>query len=167
MAVNQSTKHAEECVWDYPRPPALEKLPYRLQVIFNGETIADTTRGYRVLETSHPPTYYFPREDIKMEYLKQSEKRQTWCEFKGMCTYYHVNVNGKEQKNAAWAYIGPVEKYKPMDGYISFYCSKMDECYVDGERATPQQSEFYGGWVTSWINGGKKGFKGPLGTEGW
>jgi uncharacterized protein (DUF427 family) len=47
-----------ENVWDYPRPPRLEKTDRRLRVLLDGVTVADTTRGYRVLETSHPPTYY-------------------------------------------------------------------------------------------------------------
>ena len=45
----------QESVWDYPRPPRLERCPARLRVLFAGATIADTTEGYRVLESSHPP----------------------------------------------------------------------------------------------------------------
>lgn len=45
----------QESVWDYPRPPRLEPVPEKIKIVFNGKTIADTTSGYRVLETSHPP----------------------------------------------------------------------------------------------------------------
>ena len=58
----------QESVWDYPRPPRLEETDRHIQIVFNGVTIADTRRAKRVLETSHPPTYYIPPEDIKTEY---------------------------------------------------------------------------------------------------
>lgn len=45
----------QESVWDYPRPPRLEPVAERIRVDFNSKTLADTTRAYRVLETSHPP----------------------------------------------------------------------------------------------------------------
>ncbi len=49
---------------DYPRPPRIEPVPQRLRVIFAGRVVAETTRGLRVLETHHPPTYYFPPDDV-------------------------------------------------------------------------------------------------------
>lgn len=78
-----------ESVWDYPRPPLIQSVPQRLRVIFNGVEIADTTSGWRICETSHPPTYYIPPKDIKMEYLK-ANSRQTYCEWKGDCSYWDV-----------------------------------------------------------------------------
>ncbi len=63
----QTTLPGQESVWDYPRPPRLEPTNRRIQVVFNGETIADTRRAFRVLETSHPPVYYIPLDDIRME----------------------------------------------------------------------------------------------------
>ena len=52
----------QESVWDFPRPPRLEQFGKEITVELGGETIASTTRGWRVLETSHPPTYYLPQE---------------------------------------------------------------------------------------------------------
>ena len=69
----------QESVWDYPRPPRLEPVTKRLRVLFGGQTIADTTAGYRVLETSHPPVYYLPMEDIRREFL-QRESGCSQCE---------------------------------------------------------------------------------------
>ena len=48
-------------MWDYPRPPALEETHELVEVELGGMVIARSTRGWRVLETSHPPTYYLPR----------------------------------------------------------------------------------------------------------
>jgi uncharacterized protein (DUF427 family) len=47
----------QESAWEYPRPPRLERSSAHLVVVLGGVTIADTTRAYRVLETSHPPNY--------------------------------------------------------------------------------------------------------------
>ena len=65
-------KPGQESVWDYPRPPRLEPLNKRLRVVFAGVTLAETSRGKRVLETSHPPVYYFPPDDIRMEHMRDA-----------------------------------------------------------------------------------------------
>src|SRR5690349_25060375 len=79
----------QESVWDYPRPPALEDSSRLIEVRFNGVTIARTQRAKRVLETSHPPVYYIPPEDVRREYL-QENPLATWCEWKGLARYYDV-----------------------------------------------------------------------------
>ncbi len=152
-----------ESVWDYPRPPRLEQTEKRLQVDFNGVRIVDSIRAYRVLETSHPPVYYIPEQDIRMEHLLPVS-RSSWCEFKGMARYYDVEVEGKSARLAAWAYPEPTAGFEPMAGYISFYAGKMEACFVDGERVQPQEGDFYGGWITSDLRGP---FKGGPGTLGW
>lgn len=153
----------QESVWDYPRPPRVEKTPKRIRIVFNGETIVDSTNAYRVLETSHPPAYYIPQEDIKMDYFTPT-KRRTLCEFKGAASYYTIEVNGKVAENAAWTYNNPNPNFSVIKGYLSFYPSPMDACYVNDEKAVPQQGDFYGSWITSDIVGP---FKGGPGTRGW
>ncbi|PJF28279.1 MAG: hypothetical protein CUN52_13370, partial [Phototrophicales bacterium] len=81
----------QESVWDYPRPPRVEPTSKRVRVIFNGVLLADTTRAMRVLETSHPPTYYIPQADIQMRYLTKTSRR-TVCEFKGVASYWRVAI---------------------------------------------------------------------------
>ena len=72
----------QESVWDYPRPPKLEEFRKPIQIIFNEVEIVNTTRAFRVLETSHPPVYYLPPDDIRMEHLEKGTG-QSWCEWKG------------------------------------------------------------------------------------
>lgn len=153
----------QESVWDYPRPPRLEASTKRIQVIFNGATLADSTNAYRVLETSHPPVYYIPPADIKMEYLTPS-RQQTFCEWKGVAQYYTLVVGDKQAANAAWYYPNPTGNFTAIQEYVAFYPSLMDACYVDGERVQAQEGDFYGGWVTRDIVGP---FKGGAGTWGW
>lgn len=153
----------EESVWDYPRPPRLERSAKHIEVIFNGVTIADTHRALRVLETSHPPVYYIPPDDVRMELFTRTE-RSTFCEWKGGATYYTISVDGKSAPDAAWAYLNPLAAMREIAGYIAVYPSQMDACLVDGERARPQAGVFYGGWITPDIKGP---FKGEVGTHGW
>ena len=93
----------QESVWDYPRPPRLENCTRRVRVIVGGVTIADSTRSRRVLETSHPPVYYIPPEDVDVECFVDSPDR-SWCEWKGEARYYSVVVPGKAIDKAAWYY---------------------------------------------------------------
>jgi uncharacterized protein (DUF427 family) len=156
-------KEGQESVWDYPRPPKVEATQKRIRIVFNHVTIADTTRALRVLETSHPPSYYIPQEDINMEVFT-AIPRKTFCEFKGTASYWTIDVNGKEAVSAAWSYASPSKGYEAIKDHLAFYPSKMDACYVDEEKVAPQAGDFYGGWITSDIVGP---FKGERGTHGW
>lgn len=70
-----------ESVWDYPRPPRLERTDARVTVHHDGVLVADSTRCWRVLETSHPPVYYVPRTDIADGLLRPAAHR-SFCEYK-------------------------------------------------------------------------------------
>ncbi|MGL5875740.1 MAG: DUF427 domain-containing protein [Xenococcaceae cyanobacterium] len=153
----------QESVWDYPRPPRLELVSKRIKIIFNEVAIADTQNAYRVLETSHPPVYYLPPEDIKMEYLQLADG-QSFCEWKGLAGYYNVMVGDKQVLKAAWFYPQPTPDFAAIKDYLAFYPGAMDACYINDEKVTPQPGNFYGGWITSDIVGP---FKGEPGSWGW
>ncbi len=153
----------QESAWEYPRPPRLEAVTRRLVVVLGGETIAETTDGVRVLETSHPPNYYFPPSDVAPGTLEPSAGR-SFCEFKGRAHYFTVRGGDRVEKDAAWGYDRPSDAFAPLAGYVAFYPGRMDACFVDGERVTPQEGGFYGGWITSLVVGP---FKGGPGSRGW
>jgi uncharacterized protein (DUF427 family) len=146
----------QESVWDYPRPPRVEQTGKHIEIYFNGVKIADTTRAVRILETSHPPAYYIPPEDIIMEYLTPTS-RLTFCEWKGQASYYTITVGDKTAPNAAWYYPKPTGGYDALRNYVAFYPGRMEACYVDGEKVRAQPGDFYGGWITSDIVGPFKG----------
>jgi len=156
-------KPGQESVWDYPRPPRLEPVAKRLRVVFGGVTIADTERGHRVLETSHPPVYYFPPDDIRMEHLT-GVGGGSFCEWKGPAAYYDIEVEGRRANRMAWCYPRPTPGFVDIAGHVAFYCHPMDACFVGDEQARPQPGNFYGGWVTDDVVGP---FKGDPGTAGW
>lgn len=153
----------QESVWDYPRPPRLEPLHGHVRILFAGEVLADTRGALRLLETSHPPTYYLPPGDVNASLLVASA-RTSFCEWKGSARYVSVRAGGREAQDAGWYYPEPSPGYEALAGYLAFYAGPMDACLVNGERATPQPGGFYGGWVTARVVGP---FKGAAGTGGW
>lgn len=157
-------KNEPESVWDYPRPPALEETARHLRIVSSGIVLADTTRALRILETSHPPVYYIAPADIAMQYLRPSPRRNSFCEWKGLASYWNIVIEDAITHDAAWSYPNPVKKYAALRDHIAFYANHVDECRVDGERVQPQPGDFYGGWITSHVRGP---FKGAPGTMGW
>jgi uncharacterized protein (DUF427 family) len=152
-----------ESVWDYPIPPRVEAFNGHLKLVFNGVTIASTRMAKRVIETGHPPVYYFPIQDVRRNLLVEAPGH-TWCEWKGDARYYSVKVGERQAWKAAWYYPDPRPPYQGLKGYVAFYAGPMDFCLVNGEEASPQPGGFYGGWITRNIAGP---FRGESETQGW
>ena len=157
------TAPGDESVWDYPRPPRLERVVERLQVVLGGAVIAETTAGYRVLETAHPPTYYLPPCDVTAGVLS-GPRHGGICEWKGQAVLFDVHGGDRLAPSAAWSYPEPTPGFDAIAGYVAFYALPMDSCFVGAARVTPQPGTFYGGWITPGIVGP---FKGSPGTMGW
>lgn len=153
----------QESVWDYPRPPVVQLVARRIRVEFDDEVIADTQRALRVIETSSPPVYYVPPQDVRREFLAPAAKT-TFCEWKGVARYWTVRVHQREAVDAAWSYPQPDEGYAAIRDFFAFFAGRVDACFVGDERVMPQPGDYYGGWVTAEIVGP---FKGDPGTEGW
>ncbi len=153
----------QESVWDYPRPPRLERTDQRIEIVLGGVTVAITTEAYRVLETSHPPTYYLPADAFLPGSLRAAAG-SSFCEWKGAATYFDVVGGTKVAPRAAWTYPEPTPPFAALADHVAVYPAPMDRCTVDGEVVEPQPGGFYGGWVTSRVVGP---FKGGPGTHGW
>ena len=156
-------KDGQESVWAYPRPPRLEPTSRHIRVVFNNIEIANTCSAYRTLETSHPPTYYIPPNDIKMEHIDR-DSGGSLCEWKGQATYYTITVDSQKAVRVAWAYHNPQHEFAPLKDYLAFYASAMQACFIDDELVVPQPGHFYGGWITSDVVGP---FKGEPGSWHW
>jgi uncharacterized protein (DUF427 family) len=152
----------QESVWDYPRPPALVPDERRVIVRLGEIVIADTTSAFRVLETSHPPTFYLPRADVDMRHLEATSGGSR-CEWKGEARYFDVVVGERRVRGAAWSYEAPFAELEPIAGHLGFYPLHL-ECTVDGVHVEPQPGGFYAGWITPDVVGP---FKGELGSSGW
>ncbi|MEO1330713.1 MAG: DUF427 domain-containing protein [Pseudomonadota bacterium] len=153
----------QESVWDYPRPAIAEPTAKRIEILFGGRALVDSRRAVRVLETSHPPSYYAPLEDAD-ESLLVPHPQRSLCEWKGQARYFSVRVGDRVAEAAAWTYPAPTPAFGILRDHLAVYPGRMDECRVDGERVEPQPGGFYGGWITRDVVGP---FKGGPGTAGW
>jgi uncharacterized protein (DUF427 family) len=153
----------QESVWDYPRPPRVEPSHEHVEVVLGGQVVARSDTSWRVLETSHPPTYYLPRTAFAPGVLREAEGA-TWCEWKGEASYFDLVAGGAVAGSAAWTYVEPGEGFEAIAGAVAVTPLLVEQCTVDGEVVDPQPGGFYGGWITSRVVGP---FKGGPGTQGW
>ena len=150
-------------MWDYPRPPRVERSGRLVVVELGGVEVCRTTSALRVLETSHPPVWYLPCRDWAPGALQEAAGT-SYCEFKGIAHYLDVVGGERRADRAAWTYPEPVDAFGELVGTAAVYPGRMDACTVDGEPVRPQEGGFYGGWVTDDVVGP---FKGAPGTLGW
>lgn len=158
----------QESVWDYPRPPACVPSTESIEITLGGLVIASTTRSWRVLETSHPPTYYLPRESFGPGVLRPADG-SSFCEWKGEAAYYDLVAQQQDAApvvaaRAAWTYPLPTPGFSALQGMVAVMPAAVDRITVDDEVVQPQEGGFYGGWITSKVVGP---FKGIPGSWGW
>ncbi|MFT7304861.1 MAG: hypothetical protein ACI9P7_000119 [Candidatus Azotimanducaceae bacterium] len=152
-----ATTPEQESVWDFPRPPILEIVENKLSAQINGQIVAETQRGCRVLETAGAPTYYFPPEDVLVPITTSGSR--SICEWKGVAS--SLSVQGVP--DAAWRYEEMFPEFESIYMWVAFYPQRVD-CFVGLERVKPQPGGYYGGWVTNGLAGP---IKGEAGSSGW
>jgi len=86
-----------------------------MKAIWNGQVLAES-EDTLVVENNH----YFPAESINNEFFKASDT-QTNCPWKGVASYYTVEVNGESNKDAAWFYPSASDLAKNIEGYVAFW----------------------------------------------
>ena len=153
----------QESVWDYPRPARAERIACHLRIVHRGAVVAETRHGVRTLETSHPPSYYFPPGDVTPGLLRRSH-HGSFCEWKGQAVYFDVTLAGETLADVGWSYAAPTAPFAILRDHVAFYAAPFDSCSVDGETVVPQPGGFYGGWITSRVAGP---FKGVPGSRFW
>jgi uncharacterized protein (DUF427 family) len=153
----------QESVWDYPRPPRVEPTDVLVEIRLGGRVVARTTAALRVLETSHPPTYYLPASAFGEGVLRPAPG-SSYCEWKGDASYLDVVTPARTASRAGWTYPRPSPGFEALVDHVAVMPGAMDACTVDGELVVPQEGGFYGGWITSRVVGP---FKGGAGSWGW
>lgn len=153
----------QESVWAFPRPAVAEATSAHVVIRHRGLVVADTRRAIRTLETSHPPSYYIPRDDLAPDSLRPAGGG-SFCEWKGAALYWDVAIGDVVLPRVGWSYPHPTPTFALLRDHVAFYAAPFAHCSVDGETVTPQAGGFYGGWITSKLAGP---FKGGPGTQGW
>jgi uncharacterized protein (DUF427 family) len=134
-----------------------------VEVLLGGLVVARSTHTLRVLETSHPPTYYLPVGDFAGGLLRPGQG-SSWCEWKGQATYYDLVVGDAVLPAVAWTYPHPINGFEALVDHYAVMPGLVDACLVDGEVVVAQEGGFYGGWITSRVVGP---FKGGPDSRGW
>lgn len=92
----------------------------RWRVLFHGHEIADSADAVVLEEASYPPVVYFPRADVRMEYLSRTDHR-THCPYKGDASYFTLHRDGEVVDNAVWSYETPFPAMARIEGRLAFY----------------------------------------------
>ena len=101
----------------------------RVRVTFAGAVIADSSDALRVEESGHGPVHYFPEKDVRVALLRPTDHK-TYCPFKGDCSYWTINSDGKTAENAVWGYRQPYDEAQGLAGHYAFYNSRVDSIEV-------------------------------------
>jgi len=116
----------------------------QVQVIVDGEMVANSRRATFLFETGLPTRYYLPIADTRLDMLSPS-RYISRCPYKGISNYYHLTVNGRRHDNMVWYYPDPVHESQRIKGLVSFYNEFVDQILVDGiEQPKPVTASSHG-----------------------
>ena len=122
-------------------PPRLRSVYGYVELIFNGVVIADSVETKMVLEACRTPVMYFPREDVKLEYLTPSYLTAE-CKWMGRAQFVMAEIADRRIENVGWYYPEPEPLYTELKNHIAFYTYLMDACYFDWKRVNYNQDKF-------------------------
>ena len=106
-------------------PITVEPHNGRVRVVFNGHTVADTTRALVLQETTYKPVFYIPREDADMTSFERTD-HSTHCPYKGDASYYSIRVGERTSENAIWSYEQPYPAVAGIADRLAFYPNRVD-----------------------------------------
>ncbi len=89
-----------------------------------GAVIGESKSALELQERGHAPVIYFPRANIAMALLEQSQTASV-CQFKGAATYYSIMAKSGPIVDAAWSYENPAAGMEAIAGHLAFYPDKV------------------------------------------
>jgi len=110
-----------------------EATDRKIRVVFNGETIAETTNAMLMIEHPGELHYYFPQDDVNQAYLEASDHSET-SGYRGTSTFKSIRVRDKVAENAAWTYPEMNQNRPDLSDYIAFKWDAMDAWYEEAEE---------------------------------
>ncbi|MFK0164753.1 DUF427 domain-containing protein [Rhizobium sp. NPDC090279] len=106
-------------------PITIEKKQAHVTVSVAGKVIADTREALSLKEASYPAVLYIPRKDVDMSLLEKTN-HETYCPYKGECSYYSIPAGGERSVNAIWTYENPYPSVSGIKDYMAFYPDRVD-----------------------------------------
>jgi uncharacterized protein (DUF427 family) len=156
-------RSGEQSVWDFPRPPRIERESRLVRVVHGDVVLAESRSALRVLETAGAPTVYLPETDVDRSLLVPNET-VSLCEWKGAARHFDVRGPASSTAEAVWTYRDPYPEFARIRGWLAFHPARVDACWLGETRVAAQPGGYYGGWVTPDLAGPIKG--GP-GSGSW
>mgnify|MGYP001066075999 FL=1 len=89
-----------------------------------GAIIGETNRALELVEGDYTPVIYFPRADLGMAFLEQTD-HTTYCPHKGQATYYTITTAAEQFINAAWSYEAPFDGVATIKDHVAFYTDRI------------------------------------------
>ncbi|RAX41846.1 DUF427 domain-containing protein [Rhizobium tropici] len=110
-------------------PITIEEKQAHVTVSVAGKVIADTHEALSLKEASYPAVLYIPRKDVDMSLL-QKTNHETYCPYKGACSYYSIPAGGERSVNAIWTYENPYASVSQIKDHMAFYPDRVDSIDV-------------------------------------
>ncbi|GES43334.1 uncharacterized protein (DUF427 family) [Rhizobium sp. ERR 922] len=110
-------------------PITIEEKQAHVIVSVAGKVIADTHEALSLKEASYPAVIYIPRRDVDMSSLEKTS-HETYCPYKGECSYYSIPAGGERSVNAIWSYENPYPSVSRIKDYMAFYADRVDSIDV-------------------------------------
>lgn len=110
-------------------PIAIEEKHAHVIVSVAGKVIADTHEALSLKEASYPAVIYIPRKDVDMSLLERTS-HETYCPYKGECSYYSIPAGGERSVNAIWTYENPYASVSRIKDHMAFYPDRVDSIDV-------------------------------------
>jgi uncharacterized protein (DUF427 family) len=106
-------------------PIAIERNPARVIVRVAGRVVADTRAALTLREAAYPAVQYIPRQDVDMTLLDRTA-HESYCPYKGDCSYFSIPLGGARSANAGWSYEAPYPAVMAIKDHLAFYPSRVD-----------------------------------------
>jgi len=123
-------------VFVHPRDPYkrvdVMRSSRHVRVVVAGQTVAESRQARLLFETGLPTRYYIPREDVRLDLLEPSGTH-TRCPYKGLASYWHVQIGDLRGKDLVWSYPEPIPECPKIRELMCFFNERVEAIYVDGE----------------------------------
>jgi uncharacterized protein (DUF427 family) len=113
-------------------PISVTPTKERVTASVDGKLIADSREALTLQEAAYPPVQYIPRKDVDMTQLQRSA-HQTYCPYKGECSYFSISAGGERMVNAVWSYEAPYAAVSAIRDLLAFYPDRVDIIEIDSD----------------------------------
>lgn len=136
-------------IWGKTQPPRITPENRRIEIYLGDTLIAKSDSVVRVIgRDCGTTTFYVPRHNVRMHYLKADSQMSGHCKWRGDANYFNVDTGAQNSSHAACHYGTPVEEMDAIADHICFHPARVS-CYLDGMRVWAERDDANGEWLIS------------------